>query len=112
MDIFLPDGGDVLRPDLSVILEDNYPIIKRHIHGAPDLVCEILSESTEKRDLGEKADRYLTNGIKEYWIINPKNLTIQVWKNRECKRWEKSDGNLLESEIIPGFRVDSTEVFE
>ena len=57
-DIFLPDGGDVLRPDVSLVLTGNQQIIVGHIHGVPDLICEVLSKSMEIRDLGVKADRY------------------------------------------------------
>ena len=55
VDVFLPDGGDPLRPDISFVVGERLNIIKTHIHGAPDLVCEVLSDRTATRDLGEKA---------------------------------------------------------
>ena len=71
VDILLPDGGDVVRPDITVILNQNMGIVKTHIHGVPDLVAEVLSPSTRTRDLGEKSERYLHNSIPEYWILDP-----------------------------------------
>ena len=50
-------------------------------HGAPDLICETLSDSTAKRDPGIKAERYLSNGVKEYWIVDPRDKSMQ-----ECLR--------------------------
>ena len=83
VDIFLSDRGDVLRPDISFVLKDRLQIVKNHIHGAPDLVCEVLSDSTANRDLGVKAGRYLACGIKEYWIVDPRDKTVQLWLNRK-----------------------------
>jgi Uma2 family endonuclease len=103
VDIFLPDGGDVLRPDLSFILNQNLSIVKGHIHGVPDLVCEVLSDSTRNRDLGTKADRYLLNGVKEYWIVDPAAKTLFVWINRNKNKWEKKSGEVCESELLKGF---------
>lgn len=110
IDIFLPDGGDVLRPDASFILNENTHIIKKHIHGAPDLVVEVLSESTRSRDLGVKADRYLKCGVKEYWIIDPQTRTVQAWINR-LNLWEKREGSAPESELLPGFSVAADQLF-
>jgi Uma2 family endonuclease len=129
VDIFLPDDGDVLRPDISIVLKENYGIIKGHIHGVPDIVVEILSEATRKRDLGIKADRYLSNGVKEYWIIDPDEKTIALWINVDngsrtagepqathstsspTKSWNKKEGNVLESSVLSGFVLKQEEVF-
>lgn len=110
VDLFLPDGGDKLRPDLSFVLKENLSIIQTHIHGNPDLICEVLSDSTAARDLGEKADRYLNNGVKEYWIADPRDRSIQLWINRESF-WEKRSGNVLASELLPGFEVETRRLY-
>jgi len=110
-DILLPDGGDVLRPDLSFILNENLNIVKKHIHGAPDLICESLSDSTAERDLGEKANRYLACGVKEFWILDPRVQSIRVRYSRDGA-WEEHSGNVLESRLLPGFRIDNREFWE
>ncbi|MDH4200428.1 MAG: Uma2 family endonuclease [Spirochaetia bacterium] len=111
VDIFLPDGGDVLRPDITVVLKENYGIIKGHIHGVPDIVAEILSEATQARDLGAKAERYLFNGVKEYWIIDPDKKSIAIWINLDNKKWQKKDGNRMESSALTGFILQREEIF-
>ncbi len=109
-DVLLPDGGDVLRPDVSFIFNENLNIVKCHIHGAPDLVGEVLSDRTDKRDLGEKAQRYLACGVKEYWLIDPRNETIQCWVNKK-DHWEKIRGENIESRLIPGLVIQSRRLF-
>ncbi|TGL63039.1 Uma2 family endonuclease [Leptospira ognonensis] len=110
-DMFLPDGGDVLRPDISFILKENLSIVKGHIHGVPDLVCEVLSDFTRDRDLGVKAYRYLLNGVREYWIVDPKAKVIFLWINRDKREWEKRSATVLESELVKGFSVKREEMF-
>ena len=109
-DIFLPDGGDVLRPDISFILEKNKHIIIGHIHGTPDLVCEVLPDSTKERDIGAKAARYLSNGVKEYWILNPAEKSIHVWLNRASVR-DKKTAALLHSELLPGLQISANDIY-
>ena len=110
-DIFLPDGGDVLRPDICFILNENLSIVKGHIHGVPDLICEVLSDSTRSRDLGVKADRYLLNGVKEYWIVDPKAKEIWLWINLYKKAWEKRTGDVLHSKLLSGFSITIGNLF-
>ncbi len=110
IDIMLPDGGDVLRPDISFVLHENTRILLKHIHGVPDLVCEVLSDSTARRDLNDKADRFLKNGVREYWIVDPRDRTAQVWINRKLE-WEKRTAGILRSELLSGFEIDPDQFF-
>jgi len=99
------------RPtDVSLILEEHKDIILGHIHGTPDLICEILSDSTRERHPGIKADRYLFNGVKEYWIVDPSKKTIQVWLNHG-KNWDKKSGEILASELLPGLQISIDDIF-
>lgn len=69
-DKVVPDLVIVCRPE---ILQDD------GIHGAPDLIVEILSPSTAKRDKGYKKDLYEKSGVREYWIVDPLNKAIEVY---------------------------------
>jgi len=79
IDVHLPDEDNLFMPDLSVVCDKS--ILKRRgtIYGVPDLVVEILSPSTAKNDFGRKKDAYERNGVKEYWIVNHEDKTIQVY---------------------------------
>ncbi len=112
IDVFLPDGGDVIRPDVSFILSENLSIVKTHIHGVPDLVCEVLSPGSIKRDLGIKAQRYLRNGVREYWIIYPKEKKLELWINKNKKEWEKLSSTVLKSSALRGFKINQKDFFK
>jgi len=91
-------------PTFLSLLNENLRMIQSHIHGTPDLICEVLSPSTRERDLSEKAGRYLKCGVKEYWILDPKGPEILLWINRGGK-WEKNKGDTISSEMLSGFKV-------
>ena len=78
VDVHLPDG-DVFRPDFYVVKNLNIVQRKKAVYGVPDLVVEVLSPSTAKKDFGAKKDSYEKHGVKEYWIVNPKDKSIQVY---------------------------------
>jgi len=69
---------------------------------APDLVIEILSKSTEKIDRGIKFIDYALNGIPEYWIISPKNKTIEqyvLWEEKYELVIKTKDGTIKTNQI-------------
>lgn len=67
----------VVQPDISVIC-DMSKIDKNGYRGAPDFVLETLSPSTARYDLIWKLNKYQEAGVKEYWIADPLNQTVQV----------------------------------
>ena len=84
-DVYLADGSH-FRPDVSVLIRKPKAINKeKFIDGAPDLVVEVLSESTKKNDVGKKKDDYEKYGVKEYWIVDPENRSVKVYHNIEGK---------------------------
>ena len=110
MDVNFPDGN-VFQPDFIFISSANEKLYfeKRNLsfHGVPDMVAEIFSKSTMKRDLGIKKDVYERNGVKEYWIIDPWRENIDVYLLRDGKyeldghyeNW--SDDELAERAELP-----------
>lgn len=86
VDVHLPDGN-LFKPDMVVVTNENAAILSRRnaIYGAPDMVVEVLSRSTKKRDLTVKKDAYEKNGVKEYWIVDPRYQSIDVYILRDGK---------------------------
>lgn len=71
------DVDTVVQPDLMVVCDQSK--LDRHgIHGAPDLVVEIISPSTQRYDRLVKLDLYQRAGVKEYWIVDPPYRSVQV----------------------------------
>lgn len=71
------DVDTVVQPDLSVVC-DRGKIDKYGCKGAPDMVLEILSPSTQRHDRLVKLNLYQRAGVREYWIVNPEDQTVQV----------------------------------
>ncbi|MBQ9487031.1 MAG: Uma2 family endonuclease [Selenomonadaceae bacterium] len=92
VDVYLPDGN-LFRPDLTVVTKETAGIInwKKAIFGVPDMVVEVLSPSTRVRDLTVKKDAYESNGVKEYWIVDPYMKSVDVYILQDGKY--KLDGS-------------------
>lgn len=85
-DVRLPKGDEtdeqietVVQPDLLVVC-DRRKLDAQGCKGAPDLVAEVLSPETAGKDMKKKFALYERVGVKEYWIIDPGNKTVQVYK--------------------------------
>jgi len=114
IDVYL-DEENAYQPDIVVVLKDSKARVEeRGIFGAPDVVVEILSPSTAYYDLTEKKDVYERVGVKEYWIVDPKRKTFEIYSNSEegfkLTSQAKKDGK-VRSELL-GLEIDLKEVFE
>jgi Uma2 family endonuclease len=66
------EEGHTYEPDLLFVARNRLHIIGENaVHGAPDLVAEILSASTYRYDTGDKRDGYERAGVRELWLIDP-----------------------------------------
>jgi Uma2 family endonuclease len=80
MDLYI--GGDnVPRPDIFWISESNTTCILKdgYWYGAPDFIVEVLSPSTARIDRGFKYQIYQRYGVREYWILDPEDLFLEVY---------------------------------
>lgn len=68
----------VVEPDISVVC-DRDKIDKHGCKGAPDLIMEILSPSSLRHDRLVKLNLYQRAGVREYWIVDPENRSVQVF---------------------------------
>lgn len=75
-DLYLTEE-DRFIPDMMVVC-DRSKIQSDGVHGAPDLVVEVLSPSTAKRDRGCKKDTYEKCGVQEYWLVNPADKSVEI----------------------------------
>ena len=77
IDVIL-DEKTIVQPDV-LILCDRSKIEKGRIKGGPDLVLEVVSPSSKRRDLVLKLNKYMESGVREYWIVDPMNEKVTVY---------------------------------
>lgn len=101
VDIHFPDGS-LFKPDFSIVLKENKQIINwsGDIYGVPDMVVEVLSYSTRRKDLTIKKDIYEANGVREYWIIDPWAKVIDVYLLRDGKYFLNDEYMLPDKEAL------------
>lgn len=108
---------DVVQPDLIFISNERAAIVtEKNIQGAPDLLIEILSDSTRKRDEGIKRERYELFGVREYWLVDPVRHTVLVYR-REGERFHRlgrfaaAANDLLTTPLLPGLEIHLAKIF-
>lgn len=80
----------------------------------PDLIVEVLSPSTEKRDRGIKFQDYALHGVAEYWIIDPVAEAVELYRlqgDAYPATAPQTDG-LLSSDVVPGFEIPVRAIFD
>ena len=113
-DVVLSDT-DVVQPDLLFISKERRHIIgEANIQGAPDLVVEILSPSTTRRDWGVKRELYAKHGVREYWIADPANKMVWVMLLKDGVleiQQTCHPGDTIASSVLAGFTVKVDDIF-
>jgi Uma2 family endonuclease len=82
LDVHLADHS-VVQPDVLYISAARLGIAQRWVEGAPDLLIEVLSPGTARRDRGEKLALYAEYGIHEYWIVDSAERSIEFLVNED-----------------------------
>ena len=104
----------VVQPDISVICNPAQ-IDNRGCKGAPELIVEILSPGTFKKDITEKLALYEHHQVKEYWIVHPFEHSIQVFRLHEDFTYGKpaiyTGYDMLPVNLFPGLEIDLAAVF-
>ena len=109
------DNENVVEPDILFISKQRLHIIgEKNVQGPPDLVIEILSESTANRDLVQKKRLYAKFGVKEYWIVIPGEEIVEIYTLKDAlyvlgKSLGKEDA--IESPLLKGLKIDLKKIF-
>lgn len=108
-------GTKIVIPDLTIICDKSGFNNNKYI-GVPTLIVEILSPSNQSHDLITKLNLYMKYGVLEYWIVNPMNNSVTVYKLNEEELYEqsivKSERGTLESVYFNNLTIDLEELFE
>lgn len=116
-DVVLSDT-DVVQPDLLVVLSAKASIITgQNVLGAPNLIIEILSETTRRTDEIIKRKLYERYGAQEYWIVDPELETVKVYRmtpqgySRVAElSYEASD--ILSTPLLPDLSIPLIDLFK
>ena len=119
-DVRLPFGEkeedivNVVQPDIVLVCDKNKLDDKGCI-GAPDLVVEIISASTSKKDLNEKFNLYEKAGIEQYWVVYPYEKEIYIYQLIEGK-YDDGTKYTLDQTITPvnfeGLEIRVKDIFK
>ena len=116
-DVELPtEKGTVVVPDITVVC-DTSKVDKKGLKGVPDWVIEVLSASTQNKDKKEKLAVYEAVGVKEYWIVDPFENKVCVYRQKDIdgqKEYSLPDtytfAEEIPSGIIEGLRIRMSEL--
>jgi Uma2 family endonuclease len=108
------DRDNVVQPDLVFVSTANAGLLERRgIMGAPDLVVEVISPGSLRRDRYDKRDLYARFGVKEFWLADVANRSLEVltlhtdgYRLSSCATGEGK----IHSTILPGFEVDLAQL--
>ena len=110
---------DAVIPDLVFVRNESWDriVADERFVKAPDLVIEILSPGkvNRERDLLVKRQLYSRYGVEEYWIVDPENRAVEVYRQLEQSLAKVStvrDHQTLTSSILPGLELDVQTLFE
>jgi Uma2 family endonuclease len=109
---------DVVEPDLLYLSNERAAavITPAHATGAPEIVVEIASKGTRKRDETIKRRLYERSGVSEYWVVDPEIDVIRVYK-REGDQFSRAvelsrdDGDVLSPSLLPGLEMPLARIF-
>ena len=110
---------DVVEPDVQYISHQRLAQLEPSdwIKGAPNLVVEVASPSTRKRDATIKRNLYERYGVDEYWIVDPVDDTIQVYRLVHGRYWlaaalARERGDVLTTPLLPGLDLPLAKIFQ
>jgi Uma2 family endonuclease len=111
------DESDIVQPDLLFVSKERASILSETgTRGAPDLVVEILSESTRRTDERTKRALYDRAGVREYWVVDPTLDTVKVYRRAGAvfelaAELDAESGDSLSTPLLPGFELLPAKVF-
>ena len=109
---------DVVEPDLLYMSDETAArvLTSQNVQGTPDLVVEIGSPGTRRRDATIKKSLYAREGVAEYWIIDPEKDAVRIFRNADGQFKPPIDlsreaGDVLSTPLLPGFSLALARLF-
>ncbi len=98
-----------VQPDIIFMAQERLDIVQdKFITGAPDLIIEILAPSNWLDDRRDKYLVYEAAGVREYWIVDPDNCSVEVFVLRDAQYTQVgryAPGDVVHADVVPGFEI-------
>ena len=108
------DNKNYIEPDISVICDRN-KLTDRGCDGVPDWVIEVVSPGSRRTDYYTKLFKYRTAGVREYWIVDPGNRSVQVFLLDEMGalrlREDYGREDIAKVNVLDGCFIELSKVF-
>lgn len=104
----------VLQPDVVFVSAGRLGILRDRIRGIPDLVVEVLSRGTARRDRTQKLRWYRRYGVREYWLVDPGARAIEIVSFRPGRsaRRSFSGSQTVVSAVLPDLELVVGSIFD
>lgn len=103
---------DTVRfPDIAFVASGRDLVSSAFPEGAPDLAIEVISPSNTAREMHQKISQYFAAGCKRVWVVHPEEREIYIYGLTGVVR-RKGEDALEEPELLPGFSVKASSLFE
>ncbi|UFH54377.1 Uma2 family endonuclease [Spirosoma sp. KNUC1025] len=102
----------VVQPDICIVC-DSSKLDDDGCLGAPDWIIEITSPRTARNDFSEKFDLYEESGVREYWIVQPKEKAVNVYalEDNHYVLVDVYESGEIPSRIFPDLRISHDRIF-
>ncbi len=114
VDVIL-DDHTIVQPDLIFVSSERASVLRdKNVQGPPDLIVEIASPSTYRRDRSRKAALYARFGVQHYWIADPGTRRLEMFRLQESRYQLAASGESpqhLEAPDFPGLKFDLERLF-
>lgn len=108
------DIKNVVEPDITIVCDPS-KLDEKGCNGAPDMIIEIMSPSSGKKDRVEKFNKYEKAGVREYWVVEPDEKLVSVFVLQENKRYGRpemyTDEDKVQVSIFPDLIIDLKSAF-
>ncbi len=107
-DVILEETSVVVPDLLFVAVARSGIVTDRGVRGAPDLIVEILSPGTARRDRVEKAKLYARHGVRQYWLADPERRVLEVYELGEGQYRRAAglaDHDTFSPSLFPGLSI-------
>ncbi len=102
--LFNEDEENIVQPDIVVVCDPENVNDRGRYTGVPSLVVEVLSESTRSKDMFKKMHVYMAGGVSEYWLVNPANREVYIYRF--------AGGEIAGYRVFKGAETAASEVLE